>query len=214
MANIIDNYRRLPIGKYQEILTISRDKELAELDKQVKILSVLSGLEEYEVLNLPIAEYKAMVVASSFLENICKDIPTNIAKGYKFGDMHLVPVMDVRKITTAQYIDFQEWSKGGEANLVQVLSCFLIPKGKKYNTDYDILEVQNLIRENLSVADVLALSAFFLNLYKISMHLSLACSRREAKRIPERERRQMMLQRIAEAEASLNDGDGLPMWMR
>lgn len=208
---MIEDYKHLPIGKYQEILKVSQDESLEEIDKQVKILSILSDLEEDEILNLPIMDYKDMATKSRFLENpVIKDL--RVAKEYKIGDWDLMPVSDHRKITTAQYIDFKEYSKQGEDKLVEVLSCLLVPKGHKYNVDYDVVELQGAIRENMSVADVVSLVSFFLNAWRELILSSLISSKQEAMRIPELERREMMLHQINEQlELLKTSGDGLRM---
>lgn len=202
-GDIIDNYRRLPIGKYEEICRLCKDEELDELDRQVKIISVLSDLSEDEILNLPIVEYKEMAERTKFLNEMTERDAARIASSYNVGGFKLVPVTDVRKITTAQYIDFQEYAKGGDENLVEVLSCMLVPKGMKYNNGYDVVDVQQAIRENMSVSDVLALTAFFLASYRKLTRDFLNYSKEEARMIPDPENREKMMTRIQEQETIL-----------
>ena len=144
---IIQSYRELPIGDYQDILALCKDESLEELDRQVKILSILTKVDEDTLLNLPIQEFKVLTSRMGFLE---KDLPTKVtrlADSYKIGKFELVPVTDMRKVITAQYIDFQSFHQAGfEDHFVEILSCLLVPKGKKYNQDYDIIEVQDAIR--------------------------------------------------------------------
>ena len=160
MIKIIDNYRNLPIGKYLEILELSQDENVDALEQQVKTISILTGLTEDDVLALPIMQYKELAGKTKFLEN-GYDGKLQVAKSYGLGGMELIPVKDFAKITTAQYVDFQNLSKEGDKYLVETLSTLLIPKGKKYMDGYEIEDVRQAIRENLSVADVLSLSAFF-----------------------------------------------------
>ena len=42
--DIIDNYNRLTLGKYMEIQAVSNDESLEDIDKQVQILSILTGV--------------------------------------------------------------------------------------------------------------------------------------------------------------------------
>ena len=44
--DIIDNYNRLTLGQYQEIQEISRNESLEDIDKQVQIISILTGMAE------------------------------------------------------------------------------------------------------------------------------------------------------------------------
>ena len=48
---IIDNYRKLPIGKYNEIVKLC-ETEMDEVDRKVKIVGILTGLTDDEVLAL------------------------------------------------------------------------------------------------------------------------------------------------------------------
>ena len=208
---IIDNYRDLPIGMYLEICEISRREDIEELHKQVSILSILTGKEEEEIYNLPIGDYKELAQKSSFLEQEYEgEILT--AKTYTLEGWVLQPVEDYRKITTAQYIDFQTFAKDVEKNIVEILSVMLIPKGKKYNQDYDILELQNVLRRCLSVADALSLYAFFFVQYIQSTKDSLTYSKEAAMKLRDPEKRKRVLKEIQKQEDRLKClGGGLQM---
>ena len=210
--HIIDNYRELPIGDYQDILALCKDDSLEELDRQVKILSILTKVDEDRLLNLPITEFKVLTSKMGFLE---KDLPTKVtrlAKSYKIGGFELVPVTDIRKVITAQYIDFQTFHQAGfDAHFVEILSCLLVPKGKKYNQDYDIIEVQDAIRRNLNVHDAASLYAFFLYSCRESMKDMLTFSLQEAKKIKDKEKRKKIVEQIMQQMMILqSNGDGLP----
>lgn len=157
---IIDNYSDISVGQYLEITRIAKE-ERDDLDRQVAILAVLYGCTEDDILDLPLAEYKRRAEASQFLEAPCPRLP-KVAERYTLGDMTLVPSSDPAAITAGQYIDFQTFAAEGEEKIVEQLSCFLIPEGCKYGKGYDVRDVQKAIRDHLSVADVLALAAFFL----------------------------------------------------
>ena len=208
---IIDNYRDLPIGLYLEICDIDRREDLEYINKQVSIISVLTGMAEEDIYNLPLEEYRQRAAKSQYLRHPYEgEILT--AKNYIVGKFTLVPIEDYRKMTTAQYIDFQTFAKDAERNIVEILSCMLIPKGKKYNQDYDVLEVQKALREHLCVADALSLLAFFFVQYRQSIKDSLTYSREMAMRLRDPEKKRRMLREIQkEEDRLLKLGDGLRM---
>lgn len=208
---IIDNYRDLPIGLYLEICDIDRREDLEDINKQVSIISVLTGMAEEDIYNLPLEEYRQLAAKSQYLRHPYEgEVLT--AKNYIVGKFTLVPIEDYRKITTAQYIDFQTFAKDAERNIVEILSCMLIPKGKKYNQDYDVLEVQKALREHLCVADALSLLAFFFVQYRQSIKDSLTYSREMAMRLRDPEKKRRMLREIQkEEDRLLRLGDGLRM---
>lgn len=208
---IIDNYRDLPIGLYLEICDIDRREDLEDINKQVSIISVLTGMAEEDIYNLPLADYRELAAKTHYLSHPYEgEVLT--AKNYIVGRFTLVPIEDYRKITTAQYIDFQTFAKDPERNIVEILSCMLIPKGKKYNQDYDILEVQKALREHLCVADALSLLAFFFVQYRQSIKDSLTYSREMAMRLKDPEKKRRMLRAIQQEEDRLlRLGGGLQM---
>ena len=200
--DIIDNYNRLTLGKYMEIQAVSKDESLEDIDKQVQILSILTGVAEEEILHLPIGEYKELVARSQFLNP--ENVPyKQVAKKYLVGDFQLIPVTDFRKLETCQYIDFQTYAPDIDKYLVEFLSVILVPKGHRYNEGYDILEVQKAIREEMSVSDGVSLAGFFLTWSRKSIVDSLNYSKQEAMRIKDKTRREKMLNKIREQEKLL-----------
>lgn len=207
---IIDNYRDLPIGMYLDICEIDRRTDIDELHKQVGIISLLSGMAEEDIYALPIGDYKALASKTHYLSHPY-DGEVLTAKVYSLDGWVLQPVQDFRKISTAQYIDFQTFVKGGEQNIVEIISTMLVPKGKKYNQDYDVVELQKSLREHLSVADALSLFAFFFVQYNQLIKDSLTSCREEAMKIPDKEMRRKTLRKIQEQEDLLKSGVGLRM---
>lgn len=207
---IIDNYRDLPIGMYLDICEIDRRTDIDELYKQVGIISLLSGMAEEDIYALPIGDYKTLASKTRYLSHPY-DGEVLTAKVYSLDGWVLQPVQDFRKISTAQYIDFQTFVKGGDQNIVEIISTMLVPKGKKYNQDYDVVELQKSLREHLSVADALSLFAFFFVQYNQLIKDSLTSCREEAMKIPDKEMRRKTLRKIQEQEDLLKSGVGLRM---
>lgn len=203
MKKIIDNYRNLPVGKWLEILELSRDENVDALEQQVKTIAILTGLTDDEVLDLPIMEYKSLAAKTKFLEKDY-DGKLQIAKSYGLNGMELIPVKDFNKITTAQYVDYQTFSKEGDMYLVQTLSTLLVPKGKKYNDGYDMDAVQQAIRDNLSVADVVSLYAFFLTKWVKSIKDSQTYLDKEIKKIPNKLMREKLMKQVQELRSKIN----------
>lgn len=209
--DIIDNYNKLSLGQYQEIQGVTKSDTLEDIDKQVQVLSILTGVAEEEILHLPITEYKELVIKSAFLdpENLK---PHPVAKKYLVGGFELIPVTDFRKLETCQYIDFQSYAPDLDNHLVEFLSVILVPKGHRYNEGYDILEVQKALREEMSVTDGVSIAGFFLTWCRRSIQDSLNYSKQEAMKIKDKRKKEKVLQMIREQETLLaKSGDGLQM---
>ena len=203
----IDNYRDLPIGKYEEICRLC-DTEMTEVDRKVAIISILTDLTEDEVMSLPLVKFTAYSGKARFLEKECpENLIPGVARSYTIGGFVLLPVTDIRKITAAQYIDFQTFSKERETRAVEMLSCFLVPRGKDYNEGYDVMDVHDAIRKEMSVAEVLALLGFFFEKWLRSMRTTLTSSMRLLKKTdPEKEK--VLMAAYRNLVDSLTGGDG------
>ena len=209
---IIDNYADLAIGTYLRIVALRRDASLTIYDRQPKEIALLTGLSEQEVLALPLPQYKALAGRLAFLDNPAPDVPRP-SKEVRIGDLVLVPVADSAKLTAAQYIDYQTMlaQDGTEDKVVELLSVFLVPKGRAYCDGYDIADVQTAIRDHLSVLDVLSLVGFFMTRFAESIASSLSLSEKMVRRITDPEQRKDLLTRVEkarEALLSLTAGDG------
>lgn len=172
---MIDNYNSLTIKKYLDIKEVL-EMNTEEIDKQVSLIAILNDMDENDVYNLPLPEFQELNEKTAFLNELPQTRNYPKTK-YKLGGLELETVLDMRDVTAGQYIDYQTFVKDSDKYLVELLSVFLVPKGKKYNDGYDILEVQNAIRENLSILEAISLSAFFLilceSLIKATVHSSI-----------------------------------------
>lgn len=205
---MITNYNSLTVGKYEALLRARADHEGDTNELNLHVLSILSDMTVDELLDLKVPEFRAMMDRAGFLCTAPR--PSEVARQYRFGDLTLVPVTDVRKMTAAQYIDFQNFSNAGEGRQAELLSCFLVPKGMKYNDGYDILEVQQAIRDFMPVTVALGLLAFFLR----RLHRStISILRSSVKRMPKNPQTTQAIQATNRLIRSLQNGDGLPMSM-
>lgn len=210
---MIDSYANLPIGKYLELCRI--DPDLPDIDRQVEMVSILSDIPTDDLYNMPVPDYSALASRTAFLGEELPAPRERVMKEYRLGDLVLVPVTDVRKMTTAQFIDFQTYVQEPDKHDIDILTVFLVPKGHKYNDDYDILDVQAAVRDYLSVILAQDLRAFFFAKCRTYALGILTYSGWQARQIADRETRKAMLDKIKEAKMSfLAVGDGSETWMR
>lgn len=211
--DIISNYKDLSLEKYMQLREIISQEYEEEVDFQVKVISVLADIDEDAVLHLPIDTFMDCCRKSRFLDSEPDGVRRRPAKEYTLGSFTLVPVTDLRKVTTGQYIDFQSFLKGGEDKLVELLSCLLVPKGKEYCDGYDIIEVQKAIAVHLSVTEASALFAFFLRSLTASTRATLNYLKRRAAKVKDQKARKAMTEAVDKALAmySGSGGDGRRM---
>lgn len=211
-ASIVSDYRGVTIGTYcNQILPLARREDVDEVDKQVKIIAILNGLTEQEVLDLPLPTYTEYARATRFLSAPCDTGKAGrIGSKYTIGEWILRPETDWQKLTAAQFIDFQQLSKDLEANTIALLSVFLVPEGHKYNSGYDVAEVRQAIADHLSVQDAMEILGFFFGQLPELLRDSLASLESTAKRLKDKKKRATLLERVEAAKALLRSGAGSP----
>lgn len=205
---MINDYKKLPIGKWMEIRDIQRDEAIDDnYTKTVAMLSVLSDIAEEDLYDKKLEDFSRMTGEMSFLLKEVPQVP--VCDKYKMGGYELVLVNSLRDLTASQFIDYQTFIKDTDRYIVELLSIFLIPKGKKYCKDYDIADVQKAIRENMSIADAMSVSAFFLDLFKVlykSMRIYLTKTLKKMKKKMKAEEATQIERALQNLE---NVGDGL-----
>ena len=202
---MITSYDTLPLGTYLDILAVNGDESRDDIDKQVATIALLNGCDERTILNTPLPEYSEMAAALDFLAHPASKVGRPAAR-YTLGPWALIPTADLKKVTTAQYIDFQTYAAEGDRRLVEILSVMLVPEGRTYADGYDPEEVQDAIREYLSVRDALSLVAFFFERFLESTRATLNSLEREVrrtKRIRDVTKRAEMQARIQATRADL-----------
>ena len=202
---MIDNYNALSIGQMMEIEAILRDEDADDLDKQVRIISVLSGITENRLMAMPLPEFSALAAQTAFLRKPLDSFPEKKDK-YTAGDFTLVPVSDPSKILTAQYIDFQERVKESVTDIPAILAIFLVPEGKTYGEGYDVAEVKLAISKDMPMADAFGLAGFFFKSFADLIAASLISCKQDALKMKDREKGEKILKNLMEVEKLLQSG--------
>ena len=160
----------LPLAKYLKTLEIFNDKNLSDLDKNIEILAIYSDTTVDEILKL-----RPDAVGSYFSDMsnaISSYKPSNSKhpKKIKINDQVYNVNYNIGKLNMAQYIDFQQTiiKKNYLENLPALLSIFIIPKGHKYNDDYDIIELRRILENNITLDEALSI-IFFSKMKSISL---------------------------------------------
>ena len=143
---------------------------------QAELLAIYADTDTDTIMSYPLTKYHKL------LEKFYADYFTDFSKAepaikdkYTAGDMVLVPMLDFTQITVAQMMDFSVLSTDPVENIEKLLAIFLIPKGKKYNDGYDLLEVQKAILK-MSFNELSPLLAFFLKWFQgCRNHIQISC---------------------------------------
>ena len=80
----------------------------------------------------------------------------------KVGDIEVSVDYNLSHFTVAQYIDFMANIQSKERDTSRLLACILIPKGHKYNVDYDLEAFIKQIEINLNIYDAESMLFFYI----------------------------------------------------
>ena len=210
-----NNWNCISIKKFDEISNILssmnnfNDDEALEIN--INLLSILCDVSVDEIEDLPLTEFSKLVKQTEFLKEMPK---VDIKDSYVINGKKYVLCANVSKMTTAQYIDYQTLIKNADKNVKELLSVFLIPKGKKYG-EYDLEEVMSDIYNYFPIADARAVSFFFtLVLQSLTKATLISLERRTKKELKKsktkdgKEKIEMLLGTIRLSKDSIPNGIG------
>lgn len=151
----------ISIQKYYSILDILNDNDSDDITKNVRLVSLILDKDEDEVWEMSLPDAGALIGKLRFLNDFKLPDKPNLKISLPGYDLEVMK--DVTKITVGQYMDFQSFTKQPlRDSFEKILSIFVIPKGKKYNDGYDIVDLQRTIREHLPFVVGQGLLSFFL----------------------------------------------------
>lgn len=143
---------------------------------QAELLAIYADTDTDVIMSYPLTKYHKLL--EKFYADYFTDFShaePKIKDKYTAGDMVLVPMLDFTQITVAQMMDFSVLSTDPVENIEKLLAIFLIPKGKKYNDGYDLMEVQKAILK-MSFNELSPLLAFFLKWFQgCRNHIQISC---------------------------------------
>lgn len=196
----------ITIEKHKQIQRLLTDGMEDMQAVQAELLAIYADTDTDTIMSYPLTKYHKL------LEKFYNDYFTDFSKAepaikdkYTAGDMVLVPMLDFTQITVAQMMDFSVLSVDPIENIEKLLAIFLLPKGKKYNDGYDLMEVQKAILK-MSFNELSPLLAFFLKWFQgCRNHIQISCLeevRKQTKLIQKIQKRQIRKQRKQKRKAS------------
>ena len=189
---IIKDWKDVTLGIWQKMNEITQREN--EIERIVGFVALFNGMTEDDVLAMPLDEFKKYMAEMGWMNT-----PPEIEQPkqeYVINGHTYELTMNFHKLTTAQYIDFQSYTKSDDYSLM--LSVFLIPKGKKYG-DYDVWEVQKDLKD-IPVGEVLGLMGFFIILYRSWSAALLKYSSRILRKAAKREKNQELMETVTKME--------------
>lgn len=171
---MITDYKDMRLRHLLELQTLSQTKA-NDAVKEIMAISILADVSVEDLRALPASKYAKLREGLAFLQKEPpKDAPV-VQEITLNGTVYTV-CRRMDQITTAQYIDWCTYISG-DRNIVDLYSCFIIPKGHKYADGYDLEKAKEDILE-LPLPVVNFISVF----WKTSLTLFLRRSAREIRK--------------------------------
>lgn len=206
------NWQDISINVFDKLKGINSNikDEIDVIDSNAELLSILCDCSVDDILNLSTSDFSKLLNESDFIKYMPK---VDIKDKYTLNGKKYELFLSMKKITVAQYIDFQTYIKDREKYFKELLSVFIIPKGKKYNEDYDVAEVIEDIGNYLSVVDANSIMFFFVLLYqsltKVILNYLIKTLKKNKKMTQaEREKIEKAIIELRKAQDSFKNGNG------
>lgn len=132
------NWKEITVNEFIQLEQLLK-ADIPESYRTAHVVALLSNKTLDEVEDLPLQTFMSLSKNISFIQEQPKY--NDVEKEYTINNHVYELHADVTQISTAQYIDYQNYSKEEEKDITKLLSCWLIPKGHKYNDGYDMKEV-------------------------------------------------------------------------
>ena len=177
------NWTELSLKKYNDIKDLYLDPDLSDEDRLIYQIRILFNVDP---LKLKTSELRKYIDEMKFLgEKVPK---VKLKSTYKLGENTYTLKKDLRNLTVAQWLDWQNFLKdgGGDTdNYANLLSVLFFPKDvDEYGDGYDIEQVRSDINNHLSIAEAMSISSFFLLYRKTSLLLFLLYTQRQTLKAP------------------------------
>lgn len=169
------------IATFYDVQDIANDDSISDFEKNIRVLSVFTGISYEDLLKENANEcQEALTEINKIYKNIdfVENNQKNRLNKITINNIQYKIIDKLDDISVAQYIDFQNWCNYKPTNnIAEILSVFLIPEGFSYNTGYDVLELVETIKNEVSIDKGFRLYNFFLHLCQKSTNKILTFSR-------------------------------------
>lgn len=161
---------------YRQLLDI---REAANIeDDNERVYTIMEAVFGESVLDLDLKNFAMKCKEIEFLQ---KEIPSDLhVKDIKVNGREYYFDGLLGNITTAQYIDFQNYQKNNDE--YKTFSVFIIPKGHKYNDGYDMEQVFNDILD-IPVPVLFSASFFFSRQFELFIRIFRHYSIKQMKKL-------------------------------
>jgi hypothetical protein len=123
-------WKDINVFQWQQIAQlVADDKEMTELDLNVRLASIVTGLTEHQLDSLPMEDLRTITKSVSFVYEEIKPQPHLYIK---VNGKRYKCIYDVRNIPAARYIESKHFGNDVYGNLHKLAACLVMPMKKTW----------------------------------------------------------------------------------
>ena len=152
------------IKTFKKINEIVKDTNLTDIEKEISLISIIFNLDEDDLYDMDLKTLKTYSDKIAFINTFEPDYG-KCPKIERIGDIEVGVDYNLSHFSVSQYVDFManvQANVDKERDIARLLACILIPKGHKYNTDYDLEAFIKQIEINLNIYDAESMLFFYI----------------------------------------------------
>lgn len=180
----------ITLAKYYEI------QDILSVEDDYTVLNLIDCLYNVDSQSLPV--YKLKEFDISFLKTPIPEV--SLKKTYTINGTVYKSNCDLTRVSVAQFIDYQNYSKESP-RFENILSIFFLPEGAtEYNTGYDINKVKEDLLQ-LPIDTVRTIAFFFERQLRIFFWLFQRCLIKQAKKLKmEKQQKKELIQNLKQVD--------------
>lgn len=189
-VQIPNSWDDISVRMFTEIATLDGNP----FEKMIKVLSLLTGIDEKEVKSWPAVtvETSGITQKLAFLtKEPIKRLPSEklVLNGKRYS-VNLYP----GTWTAAQYLDYSTvLGDESDKKIARLIACFCVPENRKYGEDYDFAQVVDDIYDFMPITVALGYASFFqLQLESYAKAIQRYTSRKKSRRLTRRQASRLM----------------------
>ena len=164
---IPNSWHEISIGKFPLIYDIVRDKEIDAIDREIRVISIITDIPVAEVERIRIDQLKELIKSVNFIFHM--EFPKAV-EVFKHNGFRWIVNYDISKLSAGEFISLAKLTESEEsiiANLPQLVAMFVKPyklswlKYKEVEMDYKE-RVEHI--KSMNVGIVYPLCVFFCKL--------------------------------------------------
>jgi len=165
-------WQEITLWQYQQIIPIMTkpDKDWTEIDVDYKLISILTGMTQYQIDSLPLEDLKKERAKLKFLK---EDITGKPVKYIEVNGRRYRVIYNVKDMPFARYIESKVFGKDVVGNLHKISASMVMPQKKNWlgrwvDDVYDASkhEQYSLDMQEAKFVDVYHTLVFFYQVYR------------------------------------------------